>query len=819
MANVEKHFQINFQAGVAKEGCIIKGDKFRITVLSEILIRLEYSEDNTFLDKPTEFALSRDFEVPKFRVDEDNKFIVITTSYFTLEYVKGKPFIGPKYAPDANLKISLNDTDKQWYFGHPEARNFYGVLNHLDKTPNPNDQLNVENLKNKVKEVVVKNKGLYSTDGFVSFDDSKSFVIEEDGSLNRDRLNNLDTYVFLYKRDFGLCLRDYFKLTGSPAMIPRYALGIWWQKNEMYSFNDIKNLINDFSKNDIPLSTLLLGEYWHQKDKTNLSRYRSGFAFNGELFADPRAFSTYLHDRGIKLGVNIDPHEGVFTHEPKYNEMALELGINTKMTIPFNMYDLNFVNLYFQKLIIPLYNYGVDMFWIDYYNPKDKMTMDLLNYYHFNDYKRFNNQRGLILSRPNDLAPHRYPIHFSGETVVSWNTLASLPFYNNTSCNIGLSWWSHDIGGFKDGVEDSELYTRYVQLGTFSPIFRFASDMGKYYKREPWRWDSKTLNIVKGYCLLRHRLIPYLYSEGYKYHKAHIPVVKPLYYSVPDLYDEPIYRNEYFFGSELLVAPITVPNDIVMNRSIHRLYLPEGTWYDFNTGKKFQGNKRFIAFYKHDEYPVFAKSGSIIPLAINDNINSTSVPKDMEVHVFPGKSNVYNLYEDDGNSKLFNEGYYIVTRFDYNYLANNYTLIIRPVEGKSGIIPEFRNYKIRFRNTRMAQDVIAMVQEVKYEVKSYVDNNDFIVEVSNVPTISQLTINCKGTDIEIDAIRIINEDIDGILNDLKIKTTLKEEIASIIYSDMNFNKKKVEIRKLSKKGLDSIFIRMFIRLIEFISGI
>ncbi len=816
MANMEKHFQLNMSDAISKEGAIVKGDKFRITVLSELLIRLEYSEEGVFEDRPTELALFRNFEVPKFRVEEDSKYIVISTEYFNLEYVKGKPFIGPKYAPDANLKINLVDTDKEWFFNHPEARNYGGVLTSLDKTSKPDETLNVENVKAKVKEVIVKNKGLYSTDGFVSIDDSKNFVIKSDGSLNTERLNNIDTYVFLYKRDFGLCLRDYFKLTGSPMMIPRYALGIWWQKNQVYNFLDIKELLGNFSRNKIPVSVMLMSEYWHQKDKNNLDRYRTGYTFNPELFANPRDFVTYLHDRGIRLGVNIDPHEGVFTHEPKYNEVAALLRVSTKMTLPFNVYDIDFVNLYLQKLILPLYNLGVDFFWLDYYNPKDKKTMDALNYYHYNDFKRFSNQRGLILSRPSNIAPHRYPIHYSGETTVSWDTLANLPYHNNVSCNIGLSWWSHDIGGFKEGIEDGELYTRYVQLGTFSPIFRFASDFGKYYKREPWRWDSKTLNIVREYCNLRHRLIPYIYGEAYKYHKTGIPIVQPLYYTIPEIYDEPGYRNEYYFGSELLIAPITDPHDAVMNRSVHRLYLPKGVWYDFNTGKKFNGDKRFIAFYKHDEYPVFAKSGSIVPMAMNDNINYTGVPKDMEVHVFPGQSNVYNLYEDDGNSKLYKDGYYIITRFDYNYLANNYTLIIRPVEGKSGIIPDKRNYKIRFRNTRGANDVIAMVKETKFDVNSYVDGNDFIVEVFEVSTTEQLTINCKGKDIEIDAIRIINEDIDSILNDLQIKTKLKENIADIIYSDMSFNKKKIAIRKLSKSGLDPIFVRMFIRLIEYI---
>ena len=98
-----------------------------------------------------------------------------------------------------------------------------------------------------------------------------------------------------------------------------------------------------------------------------------------------------------------------------------------------------------------------------------------------------------------------------------------------------------------------------------------------------------------------------------------------------------------------------------------------------------------------------------------------------------------------------------------------------------------------------------------------VEEADFIVSVKNVKTTAQLTINCKGKDIEIDAVRIINEEIDSILSDLQIETRLKEEIATIVYSDLDIKKKRIQIKKLRSRGLHSIFIRMFMRLLEYIS--
>ena len=192
----------------------------------------------------------------------------------------------------------------------------------------------------------------------------------------------------------------------------------------------------------------------------------------------------------------------------------------------------------------------------------------------------------------------------------------------------------------------------------------------------------------------------------------------------------------------------------------------------------------------------------------------------MEIHIFPGKSNIYELYEDDGVSNLYKEGFFIKSAIDYNYLKNNYTVIIRPLEGKSGIIPDYRDYKIRFRNTRKADEVIVYLDKEIYQYNSYVEDTDFVVEVNHVKTTSQLSINCKGKDIEIDAVRLINEDIDSIISDLQIKTNLKNFLSEIIFNpDLDVKKKRIQIKKLKSRGLDTKFIKMFMRLMEYVSEI
>ena len=799
MASLKEHFAIkNYEQAESYKEAICIGKYYRITVLSDVLLRLEYSPTGTFEDRPTELVEFRRFPVPKFFIKEDQNFLTITTKYFKLEYQKDKPFYGTKVSPDQNLKVVLNGTDKIWYFDAAEARNFRGTTYSLDNVDgNPTYQ-----------------KGLYSTDGFVSIDDSQSLLFNQDGSLGRRSDKRIDTYLFMYRKDFGFCLRDYFKLTGKPLLIPRYSLGVWWYKNIEYNTDSINKLIDDFKRNEIPLSVLLLNSWYMKYDNME-----TGYTFNYKDFDNPKKLIDTLHENHIKLGLRINPMAGIHPEELGYQRFKQSSGYNEDGIIPFNVFNKDMLNAYFDILIKPLYDFGTDFFWIDYNNPKDLYTLRALNYYHFNDYKQFKNRRGIILSRNGLVAAHKYPILYSGETIVSWKNLNMIPEFNSKSSNIGISWWSHDIGGYKDGVEDPELYMRFIQLGTYSPILRLSSDTSHYYKREPWLWDVKTYKVVKEYLNLRHRLIPYIYTEGYKYSRTGLPLIQPVYYRYPEIYDEPLYKNEYYFGTELFIAPITTKKNLLMNRTVHRIFLPNGVWYDFKTGKKYMGGKRYVTFFKDEDYPVFAKKGTIIPLAVQEeNINDINNPKSLEIHIFPGTSNTYKLYEDDGISSMFEEGKYLITDIDYNYQLNNFTAIIRPVDGKTDVVPKERNYKVRFRNTRKPSDVIVYIgKDKKDDIKSYVDGNDFVVEVNEINPAKQVSINCKGQDIEISADRIINDDIDSIVSDLQIETSLKEKLATILFSNEEIKDKRIKIKKLRRKGLHPKYVTMFMKLLEYIA--
>ena len=205
-----KQFEIDYSKAKSDDKCIYKGKHYRISVLSERLVRLEYSPSGVFVDVPSQFVINRHFMFPEFQAKQDAKFLEITTKYFHLTYVKEAHFLGTKVDPMKNLKISLfmgnGDNDRDWYYGHPEVRNLGGNMISEDvKTP--------KSLK----------RGLYSLEGFASFDDSNSLLFNPDGTLYEREKGSLDIYVFMYKDDFSLAMKDYFFLTGNPLLIPRYA--------------------------------------------------------------------------------------------------------------------------------------------------------------------------------------------------------------------------------------------------------------------------------------------------------------------------------------------------------------------------------------------------------------------------------------------------------------------------------------------------------------------------------------------------------------------------------------------------------------------
>lgn len=779
MASLSAYFIKNNRDLIPEQKNIITGDKYRFSILSPRLIRIEYNKDNKFENRATSLVVKRNFGSTNFTVEQTELSLTITTEYFTLTYVKGTPM------NSKNLKVKVNGTDREWYPSHKEIRNLGSINYSLDYLEN--------NLK--------LDKGLYSFDGFATIDDSTNLVLENDNFIPREP--TYDMYLFVYNKDLGLCLQDYFNLTGYPPMIPRYTLGTWWYKNDPYNMYDIDNILKEFYDNHLPISVFLLGDKWHNREEN--------FAYDRTLF-DTNILNKYYKSKRVKFGLTINPELPIYPKDPLFNTLSNAINNYDNKYLSFIPLNNNTISIYLNTVISNLKSTGINIFNIDYNNEKDKQGLFLLNHYHYVIANL--NEVGVILSRNPGIAPHRYPIIYSGQTRVSWDTLKALPTYNNSAANLGITWHAHAIGGYYGGIEDDELYLRYIQFGVFNPIFILAGDTGKYYKREPWKWNQLNLSVIRTYMQLRNKLIPYIYNEGYNYHEYGVPLIQPLYYKYPKIYDEPNYVNQYFFGSRIMISPIIKKKNIEMNRVVQRIFIPSGTWYDYFSGKKFAGNKYYVNFYKDEDYPIFVKEGSIIPMSLDD---TSDLPRNMEIQIFPAENGLYSsyeLYEDDGIS--LNKNYnYIIIKMNLDRVENGYKFTITKKEGNLNV-PN-RTYLLRFKNMKNPDKIIVKYQGQTKECQAIVEKNDLLLELKDINVYEPLEVLLLGNNLEIENISVINKEIEGILDDLEIETIIKESVDEIIFSDLSINKKRIGLRKLRRQGLEPKYINMFISLLEFIN--
>src|ERR671932_2778905 len=287
--------------------------------------------------------------------------------------------------------------------------------------------------------------------------------------------------------------------------------------------------------------------------------------------------------------------------------------------IAFDPTDPAFLSAYFEILHRGLEQDGVDFWWIDWQSgPYSRVAgidpLWMLNHFHYLDSAR-EGRRPLTFSRYEGPGSHRYPVGFSGDTVISWASLAFQPEFTATAANIGYGWWSHDIGGHFFGVKDDELATRWVQLGVFSPILRLHSSSSPFLVKEPWLYPGEARAAMTAALRFRHRLVPYLHTMNPRAASEGVPLVRPMYHLAPDEARAYSVPNQFAFGSELLVAPVTTPRDPVTLLGSVTAWLPAGTWTDLITGTVYDGDRMVELHRGSESIPVLVKAGGIVPLA------------------------------------------------------------------------------------------------------------------------------------------------------------------------------------------------------------
>lgn len=747
--------------GHAEDAAIIQGEKYRFTVLTEEMIRLEYCEDGQFEDRATQCVIDRKFKVPEYQVIENEESLEIITDKIHLVYNKQK---FTDYGLSVQVRGNISVYHSIWHFGE-EATDLRGTARTLDEADG----------------AIELEHGIISRFGYGILDDSRSLVITEDGWVEPRKEDCIDIYFLGYGHEYEHCLKDYYHLTGKTPLLPRYALGNWWSRFYRYNDQEYKALMTRFEKEEIPFSVSVIDMDWHLVDID--PKYGSGwtgYTWNKELFPDPKEFMTWLHDHRLKVTLNVHPAGGVQAHEEKYKEMAEAMGRDWEKEEPvnFDVTDQKFLKAYFEYLHHPNEEEGVDFWWLDWQQGGlskipglDPLWM--LNHYHYLDSGR-RGKRRLTFSRYAGMGSHRYPVGFSGDTIISWESLAFQPYFTANASNVGYGWWSHDIGGHMKGYRDEELSTRWIQFGVFSPIMRLHSSNSAFTGKEPWNYNAVSENIMKRYLKLRHEMIPYLYTMNY--HASHDgqPLIRPMYYLEPEQPEAYEVPNEYYFGTELVVCPITEPTDKAAGTACVKAWIPEGKWYDIFSGLKYDGGRMLELYRSLEDIPVLAKEGAIIPLTdLTEYTNSVENPKELAVKIVPGKKNAFILMEDTGDTCEDKEENWAQTKLEW---INENEFIIHPANGNLDVIPKRRTWKMEFYGIADVDNLEVTVGGKAIETERIYDEKRHICQV-NIPeteVTEQITISfSKGY-----LLRENNKsaEIFALLYQAKIEYEVKEKI-------------------------------------------
>lgn len=770
---------------LALEPNIVCGSRYRFTVLTPSLLRMEYSEQGIFEDRASQSVFFRDFPENSFSIESSDGWLRIETENLILTYKENTIFSADTLS--VRLKI---EPASIWNYGE-DFEDLKGTFKTLDGA----------------NGAVALERGVCSRNGFSVIDDSHTMLLNDIGWVEVRVPDTIDCYFWGYGFHYKDAVKDLYRLTGVPPMLPSYALGNWWSRYHDYTQQEYEDLILRFEKEEIPFSVSVVDMDWHiveipeeckTGDGPDFESGWTGYSWNKELFPDHKGFLKFLKEHNLHTSLNLHPAQGVGCHEDMYEEMARACGIDpaTKERIRLDILSHEYMEKYFDILHHPYEEDGVDFWWMDWQQGQsywwihdenkngvmkdEREVLDplwLLNHLHIADIKR-NGKRPMFFSRYSGPGSQRYPVGFSGDTLVTWESLNFQPYFTASASNIGYGWWSHDIGGHMLGYSDSDLTTRWLQLGVFSPINRLHSTNTDFIRKEPWCYEEKTEQIMKEWLRLRHRLFPYIYTMNYRNHTELEPLVQPMYYAYPKKSAAYEMKNQFWFGTELIVAPITKPNNPITQMGSTTAWLPQGGWFDLFSGLHYAcPTDRILSVHrKINEYPVFAKAGAIIPMQDGFSLEPSA---DLTFVIFPGADNHFVLYEDAGDGSDFEDGAFVQTEASLVW-GKTPVFTLKPAAGMRSLLPERRNYTFILRGCHESISVKALVDQTVVSADTQYDaaTHSVILKLS-ASVASEIQLQISG-----DALITDNGDLKtratDLLQKMHLSTDMKMKIIELL---------------------------------------
>jgi alpha-glucosidase len=537
-------------------------------------------------------------------------------------------------------------------------------------------------------------------------------------------------YYYIHGPHMMDVVKNYHLLTGTHPMPPLWALGYHQCRWSYYPENKVRVIANGFRLNRIPCDGIYL-------DIDYMDGYRC-FTWSPKYFPNPKKMIADLAANGFKTvviidpGIRVDDNYSVFKEgkEKKYFCRRCDDYFMEGHVWPGRCQFPDFTNpevrAWWGDLFDDLVETGVAGVWNDMNEPavfgSGTFPDDVRHQYDgyrgshrkaHNVYgmqmvratyeglrKQMKNKRPFTITRAGYSGVQRYSSVWTGDNVASWEHLKLGNIQLQRLSVSGISFCGTDIGGFS-GEPDGELFTRWIQMGTFSPFMR-AHSAGDTKEREPWSFGEPFTSINRKFIELRYRLIPYLYSAFWEHHRYGFPILRPVVMQEQEVVSNHFRQDEFTYGDKILICPVLEPG-----QKSRKVYLPNGTWYDFWTLEMVDGGKEVVVHTPLDIMPIFVKAGSVIPEYPVMQYTGEREIEEVKLNIYYSDYEVNSfLFEDYGETFAYEQDIYLEKKFVVKGDADKLT-IKQSMEGL--YTPRYEGYHIKlnglpFKPTKIVAD-------------------------------------------------------------------------------------------------------------------
>ena len=765
------------------DGITFKLDKglMKVKVCSDNIIEVKYTVLQDFLMKKS-LVITNDWKKgTKFTLSENKEEIVIitgnlkvwinkSTNAIRFTDLKGSTILsedgenGKNMTPAVIAGLQVNNCTTQ--FLSPANEALFGLGCH------PEDSLSI-NYKGRNQDLVIKYMTgaipvILSTRGYGLLWDNYSPSYFYGGEAGNTKFKYMSEsgemvdYYFIYGPSFDSIIASYREATGEAPMFPKWAFGLFQSQDRYKSQAEVLSVKDNYRKNNIPVDCIVQDWFYWEPDVIGSHK------FWPERYPDPKAMVAELHKANIHAMISIWPVMAKGT--ANYNAMAKAGNLTTilwdnVMTHTFdNYYDAHSEKarkMYWDQardsLIKPQ---GWDAWWVDQCEPDNGTLLDErrkavfaigrgIDY--FNTYslmhstglyenwrKDIPGKRAFFLIRQAFAGQQRNAATlWSSDITCTWNAYRNQVPQGINACVSGIPYWTSDIGGYHfhwqapdwSAPKNRELFTRWFQFGTFSPIFRIHGKGERALFSD--NWDATTKSILLNYDNLRYRLLPYIYSLAWKVTNEGYTIMRSLAFDFPD--DDAIKSipDQYMFGPAFMVNPVTKSLYNLSNsqdiKKTRKVYLPKmSDWYDFWTGKLINGGQTIDADAPIETIPLYVRAGSIIPMGPYLQYATEKAADPIEIRVYTGANADFVLYEDENDTYDYESGKYSTITMSWNEAEKTFT--IKDRNGKFPGMLENRTFKIVWVNSNNGTGV---EPAKKAEIVQYTGKEIKIKKLSN----------------------------------------------------------------------------------------